>query len=68
MKQIEVLTAEVSTKNDQPIVVPVPTGGGNSPGQKSMSTDSAPPVMPAGPSVAFLTDIVNRVGMGSVFS
>ena len=67
MKNIELLIAEKTTEQPQPIVVPVPTGGGGST-EKTLSTENAPPMMPSGPSVAFLSDIVNRVGMGSVFS
>jgi hypothetical protein len=67
MRQIEMLTAEITTQNKEPIVVPVPSGG-ESGGARSESTGNAPPPMPSGPSVNFLTDVINRVNMGSVFS
>lgn len=67
MRQIEMLTAEITTQNKDPIVVPVPSGG-ESGGARSESTGNAPPPMPSGPSVNFLTDVINRVNMGSVFS
>ncbi len=68
VKNIEQKQMEMETENQQPIVVPMPL---EMPQQKNGNdgvTGNTPPPMPSGPSVSFLSDVINRTNMGSVFS
>ena len=49
----------------QIITVPVPM---EAPVQQKGSSNAVIPAMPSGPSVAFLSDVINRTNMGGVFS
>jgi muramidase (phage lysozyme) len=66
LAEVEKMVAMNATAPQQPMVVPIPAG--NTVKEPTMSTENAPPPMPVGPSVNFLSDIINRVNMGSVFS
>ena len=56
----------IENKNADPIMIQVPAV----PTESGQVGDGVPalPVMPAGPSVAFLSDVINRTSMGDVFS
>ena len=64
--QAQQMMEGIMSQKSQPIVVPVPMGGGGGGGTVVTSVDSAPPVpnLPDGPNVVALLELQNRLAVG----